>query len=149
VQTTTNAIEEFRRERPVTSGTITARKPVQKNPVPKRVLVVDDDLDTAHSMVRLIRLMGHECEFAINGIAALGIARRFKPDVVLLDIGLPDSRGWEVARQLRRMPELEATRILAVTGNTAFDDARRSLEAGCEQHFSKPMSPDELERLLA
>ncbi len=122
---------------------------MQKISAPKRVLVVDDDLDTAHSMVRLVRLMGHECEFAINGIAALGIARRFKPEVVLLDIGLPDSRGWEVARQLRRIPELEGMRILAITGRTAYDDARRSLEAGCDQHLSKPLGPDELERLLA
>jgi CheY-like chemotaxis protein len=122
---------------------------VQKTFVPKKVLVVDDDLDTAQSMVRLIRLMGHEVEFAINGIAALGIAQRFKPDIVLLDIGLPDSRGWEVARQLRRIPALEQVRILAITGRTAYDDARRSLEAGCDQHLSKPLGPDELERLLA
>ena len=115
----------------------------------KRVLVVDDDLDTAQSMVRLIRLMGHEVEFAINGIAALGIAQRFLPDVVLLDIGLPDSRGWEVARQLRRVPALKNTRILAITGRTQLDDVKKSLEAGCDEHFRKPLSPDALEKLLA
>lgn len=122
--------------------------PVEKNAA-KRVLVVDDDLDTAQSMVRLIRLMGHEAEFAINGIAALGIAQRFTPDVVLLDIGLPDSRGWEVARQLRRVPALKETRILAITGRTQLDDVRKSLEAGCDEHLRKPLSPDALERLLA
>jgi CheY-like chemotaxis protein len=115
----------------------------------KRVLVVDDDLDTAHSMVRLLRLMGHEVEFAINGIAALGIAQRFLPQVVLLDIGLPDSRGWDVARQLRRIPGLVDARILAITGRTSLDDARRSLDSGCDEHLRKPLSPDELERLVA
>ena len=115
----------------------------------KRVLVVDDDLDTAQSMVRLLRLMGHEVEFAINGIAALGIAQRFLPQVVLLDIGLPDSRGWDVARQLRRIPDLAGARILAITGRTSLDDARRSLDSGCDEHLRKPLSPDELERLVA
>jgi CheY-like chemotaxis protein len=119
-----------------------------KTPQRKRVLVVEDDLDTAQSMVRLIRLMGHDVEFAINGIAALGIAQRFVPNIVLLDIGLPDSRGWEVARQLRRIPDLKAVRIMAITGRTSLDDARTSLDAGCDEHLRKPLSPADLERLL-
>ena len=114
----------------------------------KRVLVVDDDLDTAHSTVRLVRLMGHEAEFAINGIAALAVAQRFRPQVVVLDIGLPDSHGWEVARQLRKDPELSSAKIIALTGRSQLDDAKRSKEAGCDEHLRKPLDPATLEKLL-
>ena len=64
-----------------------------------RVLVVDDNLDTVHSMAMLVKMMGHEVQFAINGFAALEVAREFRPDVVLLDIGLPDFSGCEIARR--------------------------------------------------
>jgi two-component system CheB/CheR fusion protein len=114
----------------------------------KRVLVVDDDLDTAHSTVRLVRLMGHEAEFAINGIAALAVAQRFRPQVIVLDIGLPDSHGWEVARQLRKDPQLNSARIIALTGRSQLDDASRSKAAGCDEHLRKPLDPQVLERIL-
>jgi DNA-binding response OmpR family regulator len=67
----------------------------------RRILVVEDNLDSVHSMVVLIKAMGHDCQFAINGFAALDAARKFRPDIVLLDIGLPDFEGDEIARQLK------------------------------------------------
>ena len=82
----------------------------------RRVLVVEDHLDSVHSMAALLRMMGHEVEFAINGFAALDIARRFRPDFILLDVSLPDFAGDKIARQLKYEPGLEHTRMIAITG---------------------------------
>ena len=114
-----------------------------------RVLVVDDDLDAVHMMALLVQQMGHEADFAINGFAALDVARRFRPDVILLDIGLPDFKGQTIARQLKWEPGLEATRIYAVTGRTDQQTREDALEAGCERLFLKPLAPQDLEELLA
>jgi two-component system OmpR family response regulator len=114
----------------------------------RRVLVVDDNLDAVHSMALLLKSMGHEVQFAINGFAAIDIARTFRPDVVLLDIALPDFNGDEIARQLKWEPGLENTRIIAISGR-AGDEARgRALEAGCEEFCLKPLELPVLERLL-
>src|SRR4051812_49600874 len=82
----------------------------------RRVLVIEDNIDGMRSMVMLIKMMGHDVEFAINGFAALDIAKTFKPDVILLDIGLPDFTGDKIARQLKFELGFERTRIIAVTG---------------------------------
>jgi CheY-like chemotaxis protein len=114
-----------------------------------RVLVVEDNLDSVHSMALLVRSMGHEVEFAINGFAAMNIARAFRPDVVLLDIGLPDFKGDKVARQLKWEPGLEKTRIIAITGLPQDEVRQRALAAGCEDVYAKPVDPAKLEELLA
>jgi len=113
----------------------------------RRVLVVEDNLDAVHSMAILVKMMGHETQFAINGFAALKIARDFKPDIVLLDIGLPDFTGYEIAQQLRYEPGLENTRIIAIT---ALPEVirERALEAGCDEFYRKPLDPVMLEGLL-
>src|ERR1044072_1518000 len=80
-----------------------------------RVLVVEDNLDSVHSMAVLVKMMGHEVQFAINGFAALDIARQFRPNVVLLDIGLPDFNGCDIVRQLRWEPGFEKTRFIAIS----------------------------------
>src|SRR4051812_21807886 len=103
----------------------------------KRVLVVDDSLDTVHTMAFILRDCGHEVEYAINGFAALDIAKRQKPEVVFLDIGLPDFDGCVLARRLKQVPGLADTRIIAVTGRIA-NDRERALAAGCEAFFRKP-----------
>jgi CheY-like chemotaxis protein len=119
-------------------------------PQPKRrVLVVDDDLDSVHSMAMLLKSMGHEVQFAINGFAAIDIARAFRPELILLDIALPDVNGEDIARQLKWEPGLERTRIVAVTGRSGADDRKRALEAGCEDFCVKPLAPTTLESLLA
>jgi CheY-like chemotaxis protein len=114
----------------------------------RQVLVVEDNLDAVHSMTTLIKMMGHECQFAINGFAALDIARQFRPDIILLDIGLPDFKGYDIARQLKWEPGLEATRIIALT---ALPDAdrQRAIDAGCAEFYRKPLDPMLLEQLLA
>ena len=114
----------------------------------RRVLVVDDNLDAVHSMALLIKMMGHECQFAINGFAALQIAREFRPDFILLDIGLPDFKGYEIAKQLKWEPGLETTRIVAITALPQAD-RDRAIEAGCDDFYRKPVDPVVLEELLA
>ncbi len=114
----------------------------------RRVLVIEDNLDAVHSMAMLVRMMGHECEFAINGFAALQIAREFKPDLVLLDIGLPDVKGYDIAKQLRWEPGLEHTRVIAITALPEAD-RQRALDAGCDEFYRKPLDPVLLEQLLA
>ena len=127
-------------------GTVHSLKPEQQ---PKRrVLIVEDNLDAVHSMATLVKMMGHQVEFAINGFAALDVARRFRPEVILLDIGLPDFKGYNIARQLKWEPDLAKTRIIAITGRPMSEVRQKALDAGCEQVFAKPMDPAKLEDLL-
>jgi len=117
--------------------------------VPKlRVLVVEDNLDSVHSMAMLVKMMGHEVQFAINGFAALDIARQFRPDVVLLDIGLPDFSGYEIMRQLKYEEALRNTRFIAISALPAQQHRQRALDAGCQEFYPKPIDPKVLERLL-
>ena len=119
-------------------------------PMPRRrVLVVEDDLDACHTMAILVKMMGHECQFAINGFAALDIAHRFRPDIILLDIGLPDFKGHEIARQLKYEPGFENTRIIAISALPASQYEQSAVQAGCEAFYSKPIAPTVLEELLA
>lgn len=113
-----------------------------------RVLVVEDNLDAVHTTCFLLRELGHTVEYAVNGFVALEVARRFKPDFVLLDVGLPGEDGFSVCRQLRRDPELMNTKIIMLT---AYDSANmRDLgrQAGCDAYYVKPLDPAELTTLL-
>lgn len=115
----------------------------------RRVLVVEDHLDTVHSMAVMLKAMGHQVQFAINGFAAIDIARTFRPEWILLDIGLPDFNGDEIARQIRWEPGLENTRIIAITGRSDDEIRRKAISAGCEDVFVKPLNPVALEEMLA
>jgi CheY-like chemotaxis protein len=114
----------------------------------RRVLLVEDHLDTVHSMAIMLKGMGHDVQFAINGFAAIDIARKFRPEFILLDIGLPDFEGDEIARQIKWEPGLEHTRIIAISGHSDVETRRRAIDAGCEELFVKPLSPLALEELL-
>ena len=121
-------------------------------PVPdlkRRVLVVEDDLDSVHSMTTLIRMMGHEVQFAINGFAAIDVARTYRPDILIVDIGLPDFNGDQLARQLRYEPGLEKVRMIAISGLPQENLEQRALKAGCAEFYRKPIDPAKLEELLA
>jgi CheY-like chemotaxis protein len=113
-----------------------------------RILVIDDNLDSVQSMAFLLRDMRHEVEFAITARAALEAARRFRPDYVFIDLGLPDMDGAELARRLRAEPGIERARFFALTGSGREEDRARALEAGCDQYLVKPLEPQFLESVL-
>jgi two-component system CheB/CheR fusion protein len=117
-------------------------------PAPRRVLVIEDNLDAAQSLVLLLRDTGQEVEFAINGYAALAAARRFRPQIVFLDIGLPDTDGFRLAPVLKREPGLERVRILALTAYSGDEYRSRATEAGCDGYLVKPLDPRFLYSLL-
>lgn len=113
------------------------------------MLVVEDNLDAVHSMVFLLRDMGHHVEFAINGYAAVAAAIRFRPELVFMDLGLPGMDGFEVCERIRKQAGLQHVRIIAITGYSGDDYRARSKAAGCEMHLLKPVSPRVLEELLS
>jgi CheY-like chemotaxis protein len=113
------------------------------------VLVVEDDLDSVHSMVALIRMIGYEVEFAMSGLAAIEVTRMHRPDIIIVDIGLPDLQGDHLARRLRYEPGLENTRIIAISGLPQENLEQRALNAGCAEFYRKPIEPTKLEELLA
>ena len=115
----------------------------------RRVLLVDDNRDSAESLAQLLQLFGHEIWQAYSGRDALAAARSHLPDLVLLDIGMPDLSGYEVARQIRAEPSLAGTTLVALTGYGSEEDRRRSLAAGFDCHLVKPIDFDDLERILA
>jgi len=118
----------------------------QPNPG-RRVLVIDDDIDTAQTLFFLLLDMGHDAAYATDGRSALDMARKLRPEFVLLDIGLPDLEGSEVAAQLRRIPGCEQTLIIAITG-LGNEHRPRMLKAGCDAFYVKPIEPKMLEDLL-
>lgn len=115
----------------------------------RRVLVIDDNQDSTTSMAMLLKLVGHEVCVAADGNTGLREAERFLPQVVLLDIGLPDINGYEVARRLRQHPSLQSATLIAMTGYGQPEDRQRSSEAGFHHHLVKPVDWETLERLLA
>jgi PAS domain S-box-containing protein len=115
---------------------------------PLRVMVVEDNADIAHSMVALVRHLGHEVELAHDGTAALELAQRFSPHVALFDIGLPGMNGLELAQAFRQDDQLRSAFLVALTGFGQSEDRRRSLEAGFDEHLVKPLSFARLQQLL-
>ena len=115
---------------------------------PQRVLVVDDNRDAAEALAALIDTLGHQVQVLDNGSQALGMSVEWQPDIMLLDIGLPDMDGFEVARRLRTMPELKNMCLIACTGYGSDDDLRLMTEAGFDGHLVKPVGVADLERIL-
>jgi two-component system CheB/CheR fusion protein len=110
--------------------------------------VVDDNVDAADSLALLLRAGGHEVQTAYDGPTALETAGAFHPEVVFLDIGLPEVDGYEVARRLRRQPGLEKSLLVAVTGYGQEEDRRRAAAAAFDAHLVKPADPTDLFSLL-
>ncbi len=113
-----------------------------------RVLIVDDNVDAARMAGLLLGLWGHDARTAHDGPAALAAAAAFRPDVVLLDIGLPGLNGYEVADRLRAVPGLAGVKLVAVTGYGQEEDRRRSEAAGFAGHLVKPVEPAALEAVV-
>lgn len=117
--------------------------------IARRILVVDDNEDAAESLAALLRLFGHEVDVALDGEQALTLAPEVRPDLVLLDLGMPRMDGHEVARRMRAAPWGGRMKIIALSGFGDDADRERSLEAGCDGHLVKPVSPVDLELALA
>ncbi|HET7866687.1 MAG TPA: response regulator [Burkholderiaceae bacterium] len=100
-------------------------------------------------MARLLQLSGHSVQTAHDGLRALALAASMRPDVVLMDIGLPEMDGYEVARRIRELPGLGDVRLIAVTGYGQESDKLAALSAGFQLHLVKPVDPDELARVIA
>lgn len=114
-----------------------------------RILVVDDDQDITDSLVMLMDIMGHKIRTASNGEQAMTVAENYRPDVMLLDIGMPRLNGYEVARQIRQQPWGEAMTLIACTGWGQEADKRRAREAGFDYHLIKPVDPQVLLKLFS
>jgi len=114
---------------------------------PKRILIVDDNVDAANSLAEMLQIDGHATEVAYTGKEALSASLARRPEVILLDIGLPDMNGYEVAAHMR--PKLGSVQLIALTGYGQSDDIRRATEAGFDAHLIKPVDFDELRRIIA
>ena len=113
-----------------------------------RVLVVEDYPDIAEIWCKWIALAGHEADVCWTGSQALEIALATRPDLVILDIGLPDMDGWEVAEALRKEPALESMKILAISAYQSDEDKDRSQAAGIDAHLGKPAYKEDFVRAL-
>jgi PAS domain S-box-containing protein len=115
----------------------------------RRILIVDDNRDAAVTLSMMLRLMGNETHTAFDGAAALEAADQFRPDLIVLDIGLPKMSGYEVARKVRERPWGQGLTLVALTGWGQEEDRRRSQEAGFDYHFVKPIDIADLKRVLS
>ena len=115
----------------------------------RRILVADDNQDAANSLAMLLRLAGHEVHTAHGGQAALSLAGAVRPEFALLDIGMPDLDGYEVAKQIRAAPWGKDVKLIALTGWGQDEDKRRARAAGFDHHLTKPVDPESLEALLS
>jgi CheY-like chemotaxis protein len=114
----------------------------------RRILVVDDNRDFANTLAALLETFGHEVRTVYDGRTAVAIAGEYRPDAVLLDIGLPEMNGYDVARELRQAPGLGHVTLVAFTGYGQEEDRRRVREAGFDFHLVKPVEAAELARLI-
>lgn len=115
----------------------------------RRILVIEDNQDSAESLQMLLQVLGHTVWVALSGTEGVALARQHKPDLVLCDLGLPGMNGYEVAETLRADPMFRSTYLVALTGYGLEEDKHRAKESGFDYHITKPTDLDVLERLLA
>jgi CheY-like chemotaxis protein len=114
-----------------------------------RILIVDDNRQLTAGLARLLTALGHGVETAHDGPEGIEAARSYRPDVILLDIGLPNMDGYEVARRLRREEDLRDVLIIAISGYGQEEDRRRSREAGMDHHLTKPVDVRTITELIS
>ncbi len=120
---------------------------IQVEDTAKRILIVDDNEDGAITLAQLLELKGHEVQTAFTGVSAIEHASEFNPDIVFLDIGLPDLNGYEVAKKLRALPKGENFSLIALTGYGQAHDRQTALDSGFNDHFVKPIDFKKLEAI--
>ncbi len=123
--------------------------PAAGTQIKRRVMIVDDSVDGAESMCVLLEMLGHDVRVMYDGASALDAAAQFRPEVVILDIGLPDVDGYQVARALRAQPATAGALLIALTGYGQDSDRQRTRAAGFDHHLVKPASLDDVERAIA
>lgn len=133
---------------PPSSGSSTSDEPSGRFRAAHRILVVDDNRDAAESMKVLLKLMGAEVATAFDGLQALEVAAKFRPEAVLLDIGMPKLHGYDTARRFRQEEWGRDIVIIALTGWGRDEDRRRAEEAGFDGHLVKPVHVSALRQLL-
>ena len=129
--------------------TLSVTETGQQTTRPLRVLVVDDNVDTVLSFSMLLTAAGHDVQTAHDGPTAVQAAIEYRPDVVLLDIGLPGLNGYQVAKRIRQQPTLQNVVLVALTGYGQEADRQTSLQAGFDQHLVKPARFEQLQKILA
>lgn len=115
---------------------------------PRRILVVDDNIDNVRSLALLLNSMGHHVDYAINGTAAIGMAKSMNPEIIFLDLLLPDGHGAMFCKAIRERPELKNTRIFGITASNRMIDHQMAVDAGCDDVLLKPVAPAVYERLI-
>ena len=115
----------------------------------RRVLIVDDNHDSAEMLQNLMEMSGHTAHIAHDGVSAVPAALKTRPDVILLDIGLPGKDGYQLVKELCSLPEIAAARIVATTGYGRAEDRARCLAAGFDAHLTKPIDYSALAEVLA
>ena len=113
-----------------------------------KIVIADDNRDSADSLGMLLGVLGHDVHVAYDGIAAVQAAERIRPDFIFLDIGMPGMDGNECARAIRKQPWAAKTQLVALTGWGQEEDKRRTREAGFDRHLTKPVDPEALESAL-
>ncbi len=143
---------EFTVRLPLRSASVVARKQTisssSPRPVSRRVLIADDNRDAAESLAMLLRMDGHDVKVVHSGKEALAAFSVMQPEVALLDVGMPELNGYEVARRVRQGSLGRAVILIAVTGWGQDKDKAQALAAGFNHHFTKPIEPDRLRDLL-
>jgi two-component system CheB/CheR fusion protein len=140
---------EFVVRLPLSVAPVRAEAAPRAAPLPRRILVIEDNLDAAESLRLALALEGHEVAVAHDGPQGIARARALLPEVVLCDIGLPDMDGYDVARALRREAVLRDTYLVALTGYALPEDQRRAREAGFDAHLTKPVTVEGVEEVMS
>jgi PAS domain S-box-containing protein len=131
------------------AGGPTPASPGRPSARPRRILVIEDNVDAAQMLAEVLELGGHSVRIAHDGPEGIAAAREMRPEIVFCDLGLPGLNGYEVARSLRADQGLSATVLVALSGYSQSEDQERSAEAGFDAHLAKPATIDELEALIA
>jgi CheY-like chemotaxis protein len=142
----------FRVRLPVSDGPGAVSAPgdgvVSRTGSSRRVLIVDDNVDAAESLGLLLRFLGADVQVTHDGPSALALLESFRPELVLLDIGMPGMDGYQVAARIRALPSQQETVLIALTGWGQSEDRERSRDAGFDDHFVKPIDISTLQSLL-
>jgi PAS domain S-box-containing protein len=133
----------------INSTYLPAEADIQPADTSRRVLVVDDNHDSANSMGTFLRLLGHEAKTAKDGLEAINLAAQFQPDIILMDIGMPKLNGYEATQRIRKQPGGQKIVIIALTGWGQEADRERSRDAQCDGHLVKPVNLSDLSKLIS